>query len=695
MHAGRVVGWSAAAAVVSALTLGCASQDAAPRGVGFGGDAPAREGPRLQYGAVDPRYRRAADDAAESPFLPVALPAANDVRLGSGAPGPAYWQQRVDYDMNVRVDTEKDSLSGDMRVTYHNNSPHRLEYLWVQLEQNLFKPDSLGARSFSPGGVLTERPDFPGGYTIASMRSGGQELAYSVHDTLMRVELPRPIEPGATFEYELAWSFPVPPYLRRMGMEKVEAGKIFEFAQWFPHVCKYDDVSGWNTLQYLGNGEFYTDFGRYTLNITVPSEYVVIATGELQNAPEVLTESELSAFRDAKNHEEPIYVIPPEAAGKRAVPAGQTRTWRYTADNVRTVAFAASDAFIWDACGADVTEKTGAKRRVLCQSIYPVEAHTQREGVWSPEHEGEPGPAGSTRYVKHAIEYYSDWLYPYPYPVMTNVNGPEGGMEYPMMVFCGARKNERGLFGVTDHEVGHNWFPMLVNSDERRYFWQDEGFNSFINIYSEAAWYKESPNPDNDIRRTLVVMNADNRQPPIVAPDYQWAGWRGPLNYSKIAVGMFLLREVVMGPERFDAAFRGYVDRWAFKSPQPADFLRCMEDGAGIDLGWWWRGWILGSGVVDFSVVSASLADDNRSGYVEIACLGEVVYPVPYRVTFEDGSTKDFTMPVEAWASTDRWRNIIDAGGKRITGVQLDPLGYFPDVDLDNNVWGRPVLSGR
>ncbi|MAY75250.1 MAG: peptidase [Phycisphaerae bacterium] len=646
----------------------------------------------LRYGPVNEADRRGAGASSESLFSALMLPAPTNERLGSGAPGPGYWQQRADYKMDVLLDTETDSLSGRMEVTYHNNSPHELDYIWIQLEQNLFSPESLGSRSHVPGGVLRGRPTFPGGYTIEGVRSGGEELERHIHDTLMRVELPEPIEAGETFVYELDWSFPVPPYLRRMGMEEVEQGKIFEFAQWFPHICKYDDVNGWNTLPYLGTGEFYTDFGDYEVNITVPPSYTVIGTGELQNPGQALDERTRERLDRALASDEPIYIIRPDEVDEIELQNGP-RTYRWEAEDVRTFAFAASDAFIWDACGADVTDRDGTERRVLCQSIYPIEAHTDRDGVWNPEHEGEVGPAGSTRYVKHSIEFYSEFIYPYPYPVMTNVNGPEGGMEYPMIVFCGARTSERGLFGVTDHEVGHNWFPMLVNSDERRYMWQDEGFNTFINIYSGAAWWQREPDVSRHVRQTLETMLAENPQPINLAPDYQWRRWRGALNYRKTALGLYLLRELVLGQERFDRAFRGYVDRWAFKSPQPADFLRSMQDGAGVDLTWWWRGWIDGSGALDFAVASAESAEDGRSAYVEIVNKGDVVFPVPYRVTFEDGTTRDYEMPVEAWASTNRWRAVIDVEGKKVRGVQIDPKGVFPDIDPRDNTWGSPKLE--
>lgn len=637
---------------------------------------------RLHYGPIDENARRPAGLGDENLFMPMDLATPTERRLGSGAPGPAYWQQRVDYDIECRVDTEKDAISATERITYHNNSPHRLDFMWVQLEQNLFNPESLGARSHAPGGILRGRLTFEGGDHLHSIRAGGADLEYHVYDTLARVELPEPIQPGETFNFEIAWDFEIPPYYRRMGVEEVEDGKIFEFAQWFPQVCNYDDVHGWNTLPYLGRGEFYTNYGTYNVNITVPATYTVTATGLLQNEAEVLTPTVRDRLTEAMTSDEPVWIVSPDEVGDASMRprTDGEMTWRFRAENVRTFAFAASDAFQWDACKADVPDRDGSVRAVRVQSLYPKEAE-----AWSADHE----KGGSTRTVKHSIEFYSDFIYPYPYPVMTNVNGPEDGMEYPMIVYCAGRTSVRGMQGVTDHEVGHSWFPMIVNTDERRHVWMDEGFNTFINIYSRSDLYDKPINIERHKRQTLELVRSTNRHPIALAPDRMWNQWVGMLGYRKTAMGLVLLRELVLGHDRFDTAFREYVNRWVFKSPQPDDFFRSMEDSAGVDLGWFWKEWFYGTGGIDFAVTDARLAEDGQSGYVTLKNLGEVVLPVPYRVTYADGTTEDHRLPVEAWASVNTWRAVFDAKGRKITRVEIDPDGLIPDMNPRNNVWGR------
>lgn len=637
---------------------------------------------KLNYGPFDASARRSAGIGTESLFTPMDYETPNERRLGSGAPGPAYWQQRVDYDIDVRIDRDNDSVHGSQRVTYHNNSPHRLDHFWIQLEQNLFNPKSLGARSHTPRGVLRGRPTFEGGYDIPFIRSGGRDLEFTVYDTLARVELPEPIEPGQVWNYELDWSFEIAPYLRRMGVEEVDDGKVFELAQWFPHACNYDDVHGWNTLPYLGTGEFYTNFGTFTVDVTVPSSYIVTATGTLTNESDVLSPTVRDRLSEAMSSDEPVWIISPDEVGDESLlmRTDGEMTWSFRAEDVRTFAFAASDAFVWDACKADVNETDGSTRAVRVQSLYPKEAT-----VWSPEHED----GGSTRTVKHSIEYYSDWLFPYPYPHMTNVNGPEDGMEYPMIVFCGGRTGARGMQNVTDHEVGHSWFPMIVNTDERRHVWMDEGFNTFINVYAREAMPGRDRDLERAFRQTLELARAGGRQPIMLAPDYMWRQWVGNLGYRKTGMGLVLLRELILGPERFDLAFREYISRWAFKSPQPDDFFRSMEDSAGMDLGWFWKGWFQGTGEVDFAVESAALAEDGESGYVTFRNEGGVVLPLPYRVTYDDGTAEDHELPVQAWAQTDRWRAIVDAKGREIVKVELDPGVLIPETDKENNVWER------
>lgn len=633
-------------------------------------------------GAVDEVYRRAGRQPTGSIFEALDLPTPNDQRLGSGAPGPEYWQQRVDYTIDARLDAENKAVSASVRVVYHNNSPHMLDYIWLQLEQNLFRSDSIGSLQRTPGSVMKMlEADFDGGYALSNVRAEGvavQPLSFAAYDTLARVELPSPIEPGSEFVFSYDFEFSIPPHLRRMGAEDVEQGRIFELAQWFPHVCNYDDVNGWNTKPYLGSGEFYTNFGSFDVHLTVPATHIVSATGTLQNPGDVLTAEQIETLEEALASDEPIRVITAEQVGTpdvRPSVEGEA-TWHFMAEDVRTFAWASSDAFLWDAVGADVTDPDGTERRVLVQSFYPKEAE-----AWDMDH----AEGGATRAGKHSIEFYSDFIWPYPYPVMSNINGPEGGMEYPMIIFCGSRTNPDGMIGVTDHEIGHTWFPMILNSDERRYMWQDEGFNTFVNIYSIAAYKDEQPNVQRHLRQAAEIAAAAHSQPIMTQPDRHWSRWVGGLNYRKTGLGLYLLREKILGRERFDTAFGDYVCRWAFKHPQPSDFFRTMEDAAGVDLAWFWRGWFMESAQLDQAI--AYVANRGSDAVVTIDNLGRMVMPVFLRVTYEDGTTEDFELPVEIWNTTDRWQARIDTKGRKIKSARLDPDGYLPDMDTDNNRW--------
>jgi hypothetical protein len=665
-------------AMAAALMLTACST--APGGGGSRGAAPVQDGSKV--GAVDENFRRAGRQPTGSIFEALDLPTPNDQRLGSGAPGPGYWQQRADYTIDAELDAENRSVSARVQIEYYNNSPHDLDYIWMQLEQNLFRSDSIGTLQRTPGSVMKMlEAEFDGGYTIRNLRSegvAGQELMISVYDTLARVELPRAIPAGSRFVFSFDFEFSIPPHLRRMGSEDVEQGRIFELAQWFPHICNYDDVNGWNTSPYLGSGEFYTNFGSYDVRLTVPATHIVSATGVLQNPGEVLTGSQIARLEEALASDEPVRIVSAAEVGTRGVRprVDGTMTWHFQADDVRTFAWASSDAFIWDAVGAGVTDLDGTRRRVMVQSLYPKEAI-----VWDMDHE----EGGATRAGKHSIEFYSEFLWPYPYLIMSNINGPEGGMEYPMIIFCGSRENVRGMVGVTDHEIGHAWFPMIVNSDERRYMWQDEGFNTFINIYSIAAYNDEEVNVERHLNQAMEIAAAAHSQPIMTHPDRHWSRWVGGLNYRKTGLGLYLLREKILGKERFDAAFGDYVRRWAFKHPQPSDFFRTMEDAAGAELSWFWRGWFLESAQLDQAVVGV-----NNRGADAIVVLdnrGRMVMPVFLRIGYSDGTTEDVDLPVEIWSTTDRWQARIDTGGRAIRSVEIDADGYLPDMNRSNNRW--------
>lgn len=654
--------------LLGATLAGCASTGSSTRGTNNVGDA-------TRVGAVDEGYRRGGGSAARSVFEPIDYPDANRVRLGSGAPGPDYWQNRADYTIDVTLDPESESIDASLELVYTNNSPDTLDFLWFQLEQNLFHTDSRGTLSRTPGGVMKVlEDDFDGGYDIRSISSNGSMLDMRVYDTLARVEVPNPIAPGQQIRVAIEYSFDIPPHLRRMGAERVEDGKVFELAQWFPHVCMYDDVNGWNTLPYLGSGEFYTNYGSYRVSITVPSSYRVAASGELTNASDVLPSNELARLNDARQSDEPVWIIPPEEAGTDTTEG--MKTWRFAIDNARTFAWAASDAFLWDACVARIIDDNGNQKSVLCQSLYPKEAE-----AWYATHED----GGSTRSVKHSIEFYSEFLSPYQYPAMSNINGPEGGMEYPGIIFCGSRTNHEGMFSVTDHEVGHSWFPMFVGSDERRYMWQDEGFNTFINFYSKAAWYGEDPDIQRALDQTIEVARSVHPQPVMTAPDKTWPRWVGRLQYRKPGLGLYILRELVLGHDRFDAAFRTYVDRWMFKHPQPSDFFRTMSDAAGMDLDWFWRGWYMEPYALDQKIAKVTMVEGGA--VVALENNGQMVMPVEMLVEYKDGSSETVTLPVEIWFATDRWRATIRTGGRKIERITIDPRGILPDMNRGNNSW--------
>lgn len=622
---------------------------------------------------------RTPDAQGGTIFSPLDLPAPTSIRLGSGAPGPDYWQQRADYVIDTTLDDDARRVTGRARITYHNHSPHTLDFLWLHLEQNLFREGSDGSLSTVRGSRFGFREGFEGGYDITRVEAGGRPLELVVHDTMGRIDLPVPLAPGGVFQFEIDWAFNIPPYgADRMGLEEVSQGVVFELAQWFPAVAVYDDVHGWNTLPYLGAGEFYTNFGDYELNITAPRDHIVVATGELTNPRDVLTPAQADALARALGSDTTVTIRSAEEVGSvasRPTGAGPL-TWRFRAEDVRTVAWASSDAFIWDAAGVTVDRPTGPAR-VLCQAAYPVEG---RE-LWS----------RNVQATRHTIGFYSDFVYPYPYPTAINVNGIVGGMEYPMIVFCRARDNERALFGVTDHEFGHQWFPMIVNTDERRHVWMDEGFNSFMNIYSGRAFWNEPQGfrRGRDLQGTIDGMQRGQQQPIVTAPDHIWQGRLGFLGYGKPAIGLYILREEILGPERFDRAFKEYARRWAFKSPQPADFFRTIEDVAGADLAWFWRGWFMSTATLDQGI--ASLEQDQETGWVRLNLVNhrDLVMPVEYEVEYDDGSTERRRVPVQAWASTNEWTAGWSAAGRRVEAVTIDPDGALPDQNRSNNRWSR------
>ncbi|NHZ98242.1 M1 family metallopeptidase [Massilia sp. CCM 8734] len=550
------------------------------------------------------------------------LPTPGITRTASGAPGHAYWQQRADYKLRATLDEARRRIDGSGTVTYHNNSPDTLSYLWVQLDQNMFRADSdnraiatvpsreAWAKATEADGMrfeamrfIVDSRTFDGGFNITSLSDGGgQPLRHTINKTMMRIDLPQPMKPGSRFSFQMVWNFNIPEMNvlgRRSGYEKFEEDKndLFEVAQWYPRMAAYYDAAGWQNKQYLGDGEFTLEFGDYDIELTVPADHIVASTGELQNPGAVLTATQRERLQQARSSAKPVLIVTQkEAEAAEKSRSSASKTWHYKAKNVRDFAFASSRKFIWDAQGYKKGDTD-----VMAMSYYPKEGNPLWERY-------------STQAIVHTIEQYNKYAFDYPYPIAISVNGPVGGMEYPMISFNGprptkdkktgeltySRRTKYGLIGVIIHEVGHNYFPMIVNSDERQWTWMDEGLNSFLEYLSERAWEDNFPDTRGDPRAIVDYMRSKNQVP--VMTNSESVLQRGNNAYAKPATSLIVLRETVLGRELFDFAFREYAQRWKFKRPTPADFFRTMEDASGTDLDWFWRGWFYTTDAVDVSV---------------------------------------------------------------------------------------------
>jgi len=614
-------------------------------------------------------------------FAPLSLREADDVRTGAGAPGPEYWQQRADYNLQATLDPEGHRVIGSEVITYQNNSPDALPYLWIQLEQNLFAPDSRGAL-INSGDRARWRGSFEGGGVrlgrITVVQNGRRYTpATMVDDTRMRVDLDTPMTPGGDrLDLEIEWSFVVPEYgADRMGRLNTARGWVYEIAQWYPRMYVYDDVEGWNPMPYLGQGEFYLEYGDFNVEITAPRDFIVVGGGELLNPQEVLAPEQLRRYQRARTSAETVAIVAPGEVGSSSIvpPGSGPLTWKFRIESSRDFSWAASRAFIWDASGW---------QGVLLQSAYP------HEGLGDDEN---PGWERSTEYLRHTIPFYSEEWFHFPWPAAVNVAGIVGGMEYPGIVFCGVGARGQGLFGVTDHEFGHNWYPMLVGSDERRYAWMDEGFNTFINHYSNLDFYGDEASRLQRTQADYIAaqMQAPTSDQPILTyPDLLRGDGLGFMGYRKPGFGLVLLREVILGEDRFKTAMRTYTANWAFKHPKPADFFRTVEALSGEQLDWFWRGWIYTTELLDQSVVAVEQADDGAA--IHIRNEAGLVMPVLVTVEMSDGRTLTRRLPVEIWARSDDFTYHLGQPGT-VVKVTLDADHRLPDVDRSNNEWTRLV----
>lgn len=669
------------------------------------------------------------------------LPTAGTVRTASGAPGKDYWQQRVDYDIDATLDDATQRITGRERITYHNNSPDTLRFLWVQLDQNLFSPTSIGNLSRNGGvrdGVRassvyalggTDTSAFYGGYRLTAVTNAlGKALDVTVNGTMMRVALDTPLPPRSTREVRIGWTYRVLPTTTAIAQGNPRSGQeffprdsnyVYTIAQWFPRLAVYNDDAGWQHKQFMGGGEFTLPFGNYAVRLTVPADHIVAATGTLQNPLAVLTAAQRARLAQATAGDSIRHIVTPaEARANERSRTTATKTWSFAARNVRDFAFATSRKFIWDARGVAI-----GGRRVTAQSYFPLEA----EPLWGQY---------STRAVAHALETYSQQTIPYPYPQATSVHWNGAGMEYPMICFNPRRPNadgsyddatKYGLISVVIHEVGHNFFPMIVNSDERQWTWMDEGLNSFTQYLSERTWDAAYPSRRGPARNVVDYMRLDKSLQEPIMTNSESVQNLGNNAYLKAATALNILRETVMGPPLFDAAFKEYARRWAFKHPTPADFFRTMEDVSAVDLDWFWRGWFYGVDNVDMAVdtvMAFRLDSTAREGVGAVSTPAErervakfmaalpaadrttmtgkrylyevtfrndggLVMPLIVEFEYEDGTRETVRLPAEIWRVNAERVTKAFSTTKPVKAITLDPAQETADTDLANNTWPK------
>jgi hypothetical protein len=617
-------------------------------------------------------------------FAPLTLPApVNSYRSSNGAPGPAYWQNSADYVIHADLDPMMKQLSATEIITYTNNSPDVLPSVWVRLEQNTYRKDARfvavedGHRKESTEGFV-----FDG----VQVEQGGQtsKAVYVVSDTRMQVRLPEPLRPhGGVLRLHIKYHYAIPgAWGDRTSWGMSKKGEIYDMAQSYPRMAVYDDLRGWDTLPFIGS-EFYLEYGHFDYYVTVPADMLVAGSGELVNPQEVLTKTEIDRLDKARVSDKTVMIRSAEEVddGASRPKRSGTLTWHFHMDKTRDVVFSASNAFVWDAARINLPDG----KKSVAMSFYPVES--AGDAAWG----------RSTEYVKDAIERYSKRWFPYPYPAAINVAGFTGGMEYPGIVFDGIEDKGKVLFWITAHEIGHEWFPMIVGSNERRNAFMDEGFNTFIDTFESDDFKGGVYGPKRDMEYsdsgepadTILKLLDDPKIPTILNnADAIPEKYTHPVSYFKAAYGMVLLREQILGPERFDWAFRKYIRDWAYKHPSPSDFFREMDSEGGEDLSWFWRGWYMHNWTFDMGVTDVKYVNNDpaQGAVVTIVNLGQLVMPAVVEVDFKDGSKTRVTLPVETWLTKGRYPMELDSKVP-IVSVTIDPDHVLPDDDRANNYW--------
>ncbi|MFL5623674.1 MAG: M1 family metallopeptidase [Gemmatimonadaceae bacterium] len=594
-------------------------------------------------------------------------PGPNRYRSPAGAPGPDYWQQRADYTIVATLDTSTTEVAGSVQIRYTNNSPDTLRYVWLQVDQNLYRSGSKGSALFPADSRWGVR-GFAGGFDLEDVRVNGTRTEPRIKDTMMRLDLPTPLVPrGGKAMISMQFAFRVPEHgSDRMGRDSA----LYEIAQWYPRMAVYDDVRGWNTDPYMGQGEFYLEYGDYNYSVTVPAGYVVAGSGVLQNPEEVLTAEQRRRLSAASRSSQVVQVITQgEAATARTAQKSGTKTWRFRAQNVHDVAWAGAPDFRWDA-----TSWNG----ILTQAFYQFPKSGK---AWEQ----------AAEQTQWTIRQYSELFLPYPYPQATSVAGPVGGMEYPMFVMVGYGNDDpTSIFGTVNHEHGHEWFPMIVGSNERRYAWMDEGINTYINAFATEARYPGQSAYPLYFRNWANAVSQGTQSPLMTAPDNIDPTALGAIGYRKPALVLLTLRNHVVGPDLFDAAFRQYIRAWAFRHPTPGDFFRAIENATGEDLSWFWRGFFYTTDVLDIGIdsVSTRRVEGQTLSTISLRRLTSIPFPVRIRLAYTDGTTQDVSLPVNIWARSNQFDAVIPVRGP-VIGARLWPDPSVPDWNIANDTWGR------
>ncbi|HEY9047114.1 MAG TPA: M1 family metallopeptidase [Ohtaekwangia sp.] len=613
------------------------------------------------------------------------LPAGNSYRSATGEPGPAYWQNRADYKIDVSLDDKTEIITGTETITYSNNSPNTLSFLWIQMDQNVYKKHSKGLDSKLFLTSNTQDSKYGEGFAIESVavKNGKGTLSdtrYTIYDTRMKIELAEPLPAGQQLSFQIKYNYKFPRNFKnadfnvnRTDILPTKNGDIYSVAQWYPRLCVLDDVSGWNTLPYLGNGEFYLEYGNFDVNITLPSVYIVEASGDLMNPEEVLTPAQLERWNKAKTSDKKVYIrTVEEVTDPASRPSKPFCTWKFKLTSARDFAWTASKAFVWEGIGIALP---GGKK-VLGSSLYPAESKLTES--W--ERSGE--------YIKFTLQYFSQQWYEYPYNKAVNVASNLDGMEYPGLVFCAAKDKGNMYWAVVNHELGHTWFPMIVGSNERRYAWMDEGLNTFIDNIATRDFNSGEFKGYPEIDIATAGLFADSLPSIMTRPDVMPGNEVYTVQYQKVAYVLSLLREHILSKEQFDFALRKYIRDWAYKHPTPWDFFSSINNSTGEDLNWFWKSMFLENYKLDQKIANVTNPVKGQSAKAQIVIenMEKAAMPLLIEITFENGSKEFHNLPVEIWEQGYSYTFTPDSNGA-ITKVAIDPKGIFPDIAIANNVW--------